>query len=155
VAVDPTAKFFYVANFSSNNVSAYGIGSNGGLTPVSGSPFPAGVGPVSVAVNDTAKFAYVVNFNSKNVSVYSIGSNGGLTPVSGSPFPAGVGPGQRQLSFLFWRQLLFPIVLGVIGPFFGVFLGWSSAFAGAGLRPPGGRRPKAGASVARGYYPPA
>jgi hypothetical protein len=31
--------------------------------------------------------------------------------------------GQRQLSFLFWRQLLFPIVLGVIGPFFWRFLG--------------------------------
>jgi hypothetical protein len=34
--------------------------------------------------------------------------------------------------------------------FFGVFLGWFSAFAGAGFRPPGGRRRKAGASVASG-----
>ena len=34
--------------------------------------------------------------------------------------------------------------------FFGVFLGWFSAFAGAGFRPPRGRRPKAGASVASG-----
>ena len=34
-----------------------------------------------------------------------------------------VAAGQRQLSFLFWRQLLFPIVLGVIGPFFWRFLG--------------------------------
>lgn len=45
-SVGPTAKFFYVANFSSNNVSGYGIGSNGALTPVSGSSFAMGVGPV-------------------------------------------------------------------------------------------------------------
>jgi 6-phosphogluconolactonase len=81
-----------LANFSSNNISGYGIGSNGALTPVSGSLFATGVGPVPVAVNSTAKFAYVVNFSSKNVSAYSIGSNGALTPVSGSPFPAGLGP---------------------------------------------------------------
>ena len=41
----------------------------------------------------------------------------GLDRKSGETF------GQRQLSFLFWRQLLFPIVLGVIGPFFWRFLG--------------------------------
>jgi 6-phosphogluconolactonase len=49
VAVDPTAKFAYVANFYSNNVSAYSIGSNGALTPVPGSPFGARVNPISVA----------------------------------------------------------------------------------------------------------
>ena len=92
VAVDPTAKFVYVANFDSNNISAYSIDSNGALTPVSGSPFATGVGPVSVVVNVTGNFAYVVNFGSKSVSAYSIGSSGALTPVSGSPFPTGLGP---------------------------------------------------------------
>src|ERR1700730_17811745 len=45
-------QFVYVANFYSNLVSAYSIGSNGALTPVPGSPFgeDAAVGPVSVAV---------------------------------------------------------------------------------------------------------
>jgi hypothetical protein len=38
-----------VANFYSNNVSAYSIGSNGALTPVPGSPFGARVNPISVA----------------------------------------------------------------------------------------------------------
>ena len=101
MAVEPTAKFVYVANFSSNNVSAYGIGSNGALTPVSGSPFATGVGPVSVAVNATAKFAYVVNFSSKNVSGYRIASNGTLTPVPGSPFAARVKPASVAIT----RQL--------------------------------------------------
>jgi hypothetical protein len=34
-----------IINHSSKNVSAFRIGSNGSLTPVPGSPFPAGVGP--------------------------------------------------------------------------------------------------------------
>ena len=56
-------QFVYVANFYSNLVSAYSIGSTGSLTPVPGSPFgeDAAVGPVSVAVDPTAKFAYVAN----------------------------------------------------------------------------------------------
>ena len=86
------AQFAYVANDSSNNVSAYSIGANGALTPVPGSPFAAGIGPFSVAVDPTGKFAYVANFGSNNVSAYSIGANGALTPVPGSPFAAGTSP---------------------------------------------------------------
>jgi DNA-binding beta-propeller fold protein YncE len=101
VAVDPTGKFAYVVN-GSNNVSSFGavsafsIGSNGALTPVPGSPFPAGSFPVSVTVDPTGKFAYVVNVFSNGVfgavSAFSISSNGALTPVPGSPFPAGLVP---------------------------------------------------------------
>src|ERR1700733_3725837 len=85
------AQFAYVANDSSNNVSAYSIGSNGALTPVPGSPFAAGPGANSVVVDPTGKFAYVANANTNNVSAYSIGSNGALTPIPGSPFAAGPG----------------------------------------------------------------
>jgi DNA-binding beta-propeller fold protein YncE len=53
VAVDPTGKFAYVANAFGNNVSAYSIGANGALTPVTGSPFAAGTAPFSVAVDPT------------------------------------------------------------------------------------------------------
>ena len=49
VAADPTGRFVYVVSKFSHNVSAYQIGENGALTPVVGSPFPAGVGPNSVA----------------------------------------------------------------------------------------------------------
>jgi DNA-binding beta-propeller fold protein YncE len=92
VAVNPTGKFAYVANFNDNNVSAYSVGANGALTPVAGSPFAAGINPNSVAVNPTGKFAYAVNFRSNNVSAYSIGADGALTPVAGSPFAAGINP---------------------------------------------------------------
>jgi 6-phosphogluconolactonase len=83
------AQFVYVANEESHNVSAYRIGANGALTPVAGSPFPAGSRPRSVVVDPTGKFAYVANKFGDNVSAYSIAANGALTPVPGSPFAAG------------------------------------------------------------------
>jgi DNA-binding beta-propeller fold protein YncE len=49
-AVEPTGKFAYIANFDSNEVSAFSIGSNGALTTVPGSPFATRVRPVSVAI---------------------------------------------------------------------------------------------------------
>jgi 6-phosphogluconolactonase len=90
--MDPAAKFAYVANRGSDDVSAYTIASNGALTPIPGSPFPAGRGPLSVAVDPMAKFAYVANIDSNDISAYSIGSNGALRPLPGSPFAARVKP---------------------------------------------------------------
>jgi DNA-binding beta-propeller fold protein YncE len=51
IAVDPSGKFAYVGNKSSNNISAYTIdGSTGILAAVPGSPFAAGMSPASVAI---------------------------------------------------------------------------------------------------------
>ncbi len=88
-----TPKFAYVANFGSNNVSAYTINSSTGvLTAVSGSPFVAETNPTSVTVDSTGRFAYVANAGG-NVSAYTINAgSGALTAVSGSPFAAGTSP---------------------------------------------------------------
>ena len=49
------AQFAYVANGGSNNVSGYTINpATGALAAISGSPFPAGVNPSSVAVDPPA-----------------------------------------------------------------------------------------------------
>ena len=102
VAVDPTGQFAYVANFGSfefeGDVSAYTInGTTGALTRVAGSPFPAGMDPISVTVDPTGQFTYVASYNfgaPGNVSAYTInGTTGALTEVAGSPFPAGTSPG--------------------------------------------------------------
>jgi hypothetical protein len=46
--------FAYVANFISDDVSAYSIdASTGALTPVAGSPFAEGLGPISVVTTET------------------------------------------------------------------------------------------------------
>jgi 6-phosphogluconolactonase len=90
------AEFLYVVNApdlpnSGNSISAYRIAENGALTSVTGSPFPAGSYPISVAVDSVAGFVYVANALDNNVSAYRIRENGALT-VAGSPFPAGGEP---------------------------------------------------------------
>ena len=92
-----TAGFAYAANNASNDVSAYTINATtGALTPVPGSPFAAGLNPVTVTVHPSGQFAYVANaFNGGigDVSAYTINATtGALTPVPGSPFAAGLNP---------------------------------------------------------------
>jgi 6-phosphogluconolactonase len=93
-AVTYTPKFAYVANSSSNNISAYTIDAkNGHITPIGGSPFEAGTTPYSVAVDPSGRFAYAANEGSNSVSAYTINaSTGALTAISGSLCPTGPGP---------------------------------------------------------------
>jgi len=49
LAVDSTGAFLFVIN-SSNGLTVYGVGDDGSLTPVKGSPYPTGVGPKAVVV---------------------------------------------------------------------------------------------------------
>src|SRR5260370_42479999 len=74
-----SAGFAYVANcgsacggVGSGNVSAYTIdGTTGVLTPMPGSPFPAGANPFSVTVGPPGQSAYLANSHSNNVSAYT------------------------------------------------------------------------------------
>src|SRR5262249_41802572 len=51
LAVDPSGSFLYTANHRSDNISAYRIApGTGALTPVPGSPFPAGIEPSAIAI---------------------------------------------------------------------------------------------------------
>lgn len=76
-----------------NNVSGFIINTrNGGLIPISGSPFGAGSGPQGATVDATGKFVYVANHLSNNVSAYALNTQtGALTSMPGSPF-AGLSP---------------------------------------------------------------
>jgi 6-phosphogluconolactonase (cycloisomerase 2 family) len=88
------ARFLYVANFGSNDVSAYAVEpASGALTPIAGSPFPAGNGPDAIAVDPTGRFAYVSNQADGTISAYLIDrSSGALRVIAGSPFAAGPAP---------------------------------------------------------------
>ena len=97
VTVDPTGKYAYVADRSGGinpgTVSEYTIdATTGALTPITGSPVAAGVGPESVVVDPTGKYAYVANHGG-GVSEYTIdAATGALTPITGSPVAAGTNP---------------------------------------------------------------
>jgi len=93
-------KFAYVANattFADGYYSVSGFAVNphtGVFAPMSGPPFPAGKGPMSIVVDPSNHYVYVSNRTDFNVSAYSIDNmSGSLTPLPGSPFPAGYNPG--------------------------------------------------------------
>jgi 6-phosphogluconolactonase (cycloisomerase 2 family) len=87
--------FIYVTNNGgSNNISAFSVDPQTGiLTPVAGSPFPAGANPLSLARGATGKFLFTANPGATNSSIsgFNVDTNSGaLTPLSGSPFPLAV-----------------------------------------------------------------
>jgi 6-phosphogluconolactonase len=96
VTIDPTGHDLFTLDISNSRILAYTIGSNGALTPVSGSPFATGPNPQSQALDPTGQFLYVANSTDTNstVSVYS-NTAGTLAPISGSPFSVPVGGGGR------------------------------------------------------------
>lgn len=77
-------KYAYVANYGSNNVSAYTINAGSGvLATVTPSTIATGAGPSAVAVDPSGQFAYVTNENANSVSAYNINSGtGALTPLT-------------------------------------------------------------------------
>jgi len=107
VAVTPNGGFLYVANAgaNSNNISAFAIcdavvtscsnpnNPDGTLTPVAGSPFPAGLGPVAITFDPGFNFAYVVDRGSNQISQYVYGPGSGvLTPLSPGTISTGLTP---------------------------------------------------------------
>jgi 6-phosphogluconolactonase len=94
VVAHPSGRFLYVVSDTSNSIAAFNVDpANGTLTPIAGSPFPAGSDPSSAAVDPSGNYLYVANDVSNDISAYTIDhSSGQLTPISGSPFPTRQAP---------------------------------------------------------------
>jgi 6-phosphogluconolactonase (cycloisomerase 2 family) len=90
LAPSPDSEFLYVGNSCSMNISAFAIGSDGGLTPLQGSPFATASYPNGIKVTPDGKFLLATQGYSPNVTiaVFSIEQTGELTQVPGSPFVA-------------------------------------------------------------------
>lgn len=87
LAIDPSGTYLYTANTGDNSISAFTIGANGVLTPISG--FPLGetfFAPLALFIDSSGKYLYVANEGSANLAAYGIGSDGGLALLSNSPF---------------------------------------------------------------------
>jgi 6-phosphogluconolactonase (cycloisomerase 2 family) len=101
VAVDGCGQFVYVANATSNSVSAFTIcnvisqncpQADFSLQDVAGSPYPAGDVPGPIAVDPFAKYVYVVDTGSSQLSGYRISpSTGSLTAIANTPVATGSG----------------------------------------------------------------
>lgn len=96
VIAHPLGKYLYLANYNTANaVSAYEINAtSGALTTVTGSPFSAGTGTVSVTVDPSGKYAYATNSSSSNnsISQYTIGADGSLSTMTIPTVAAGSNP---------------------------------------------------------------
>ncbi len=67
-------------------VFGFSVGSGGVLTPLSGSPFAAGVKPSAIASDATSAYVYVTDFSSGNVRGYTVAS-GTLDAPRRQPLP--------------------------------------------------------------------
>lgn len=100
IAIDPSGKFLYTPDAASNVVVGFTIdAATGALSPMSGSPFPAGASPQQVVVTPSGQFLYASDGNDPQggISAYTIDSStGNLTPIAGSPFPTTAGGEHRS-----------------------------------------------------------
>jgi 6-phosphogluconolactonase (cycloisomerase 2 family) len=97
IAQDGTGAYLYVANQSTNNISAYSILASGVLTELTaaGSPFAAGTGPTALVLDQSKKFLACANVGgSPDLQVYSFDTTTagklvpGATAAIGSSSPA-------------------------------------------------------------------
>jgi 6-phosphogluconolactonase len=73
-------------------VFGFNVGSGGALTPVSGSPWQAGVKPSAITSDPTNRFVYVTDFASNELIGYTIQSTGALNFMVNGPFKTGNEP---------------------------------------------------------------
>ena len=98
--VDPTGKFIYVTNTTSDNITAFSIDPvTGALESIGGSPFATSRDPNTVTIDRNSKFAYAANLLSNSISIFSIGTTGALSNKSDvsisvegtqSPYPTSI-----------------------------------------------------------------
>jgi 6-phosphogluconolactonase (cycloisomerase 2 family) len=94
IAVDSQSAHLYIASAGDGEVAGFAIDqSTGALTPLAGSPYPAGAGSDQIpAFTPNGQFLYVLNATADTVSGYSVDTTTGvLTPIAGS-FATGTDP---------------------------------------------------------------
>ena len=73
-------------------VFGYAVGSGGALTPVSGSPYQAGVKPSAIATDPVSRFVYVTDYASNELIGYLVESGDSLNFMVNGPFKTGNEP---------------------------------------------------------------
>lgn len=94
LAITPKGDFLYTANPAQGTVAGFAIGSDGGLTPVPGSPFSVGTvgtSPSFIVTDPAGNFLYLADPANNAVLGFTIQSNGAISAIPGSPFPSGAG----------------------------------------------------------------
>jgi len=100
LTISPTSNFVYVSNSDEGLITAFSLDSaTGNLSPIQGSPFPAGAGVAGMATDPGSRYLYAANHSGNTVSAYTIDSaTGRLTPISGSPYLLGTATGPQAIA---------------------------------------------------------
>lgn len=87
--IDKSGKYMYVANQqSSGNLAAYSIGSDGGLTLLTNSPFATGPQPSFITGDSSGKYLFVGNQSTPVIQSFSLDpGTGTLTSVNSYSVP--------------------------------------------------------------------
>lgn len=127
-ATAPGGNFLYVAVNGTNHVDAFSFDANTGvLTPVNGSPFLVGTGPL--ALTATTSTLYVIDSSGGAISALAWNKNtGSLGEISGSPFSAPYGAGLTSLN---GQYLYVTSVNNAFPPFSNEILGYSINSSGS------------------------
>jgi 6-phosphogluconolactonase (cycloisomerase 2 family) len=145
IAVDPTGRFAYVANWGSGDVWAYTIDdATGALTRMTaaGGTMPAGTNPTAIAVDPFGRFVYVANYGSGNVLAYTINpSTGALAQVSGTGGMVTAGTSPSSIAIDPYGRFVYATNLG------------SGDVSAYGINPSTGGLASLGANVAGGTSP--
>lgn len=94
IVTEPTGRFVYVADKTSNQIIGYSLAGNGVLSPIKQSLSSTGLYPLGMTVDPRGKYLYVANYNAGSVSGYVINhTDGSLTSIVGlNAFTTGTGP---------------------------------------------------------------
>jgi 6-phosphogluconolactonase len=118
IASDPTSTYVYVADFNKADILGYSVAS-GVLTPLAGSPFPAGDEPIALVADPQYPYVYVANSLDSTVTAYSI-SSGALTFLGTyatglQPVAIGIDPSTNH--FLYTANYLGSSINGTVSGF--------------------------------------
>jgi len=114
ITADPGGAHLYATDYSANKVLAFSIDANGGLAPLSGSPFPTGNAPSAIVIDARGQLAYVANSLDSTITGYTL-SSGALKTVATfatdtQPVAIGIDPALNQ--YLFTANFLANTVSG-------------------------------------------
>jgi 6-phosphogluconolactonase (cycloisomerase 2 family) len=90
-AVDTTSKTGYLFAYGVSTIDCGNAAPNLVLTPLPGSPYPAGSHPSAATSDPSGSYVFVTDLSSSNIRAYAV-STSGLVAISGSPFPTGNQP---------------------------------------------------------------
>ena len=89
VTADPSGKYVYATNITSETVSQFTVGADGSLTAMATPTLLVGdtsggklYYPMGITVHPTGKYAYLVNNQMGTINQYTVGSDGSLTAMA-------------------------------------------------------------------------